>query len=267
VTPAALAELVRSLTHDVLISHGLDPAALPATVTVQRPRNPKHGDYVSTVALQTGMRAGVAPRELAGVLAQALACCRGVRSAEVAGPGFLNLRLTAEAQGAILAHVLATGERGSGRPPVDRAGRHGPPSVPAAQYAHARLAALARHAADLKISCVGARLELLEHEREGELIRTLGEFPRIVAASASASASAGAGAAAPRGPRGPRRLARYLEQLASAYHRFDGSCRVLPMGDEQSGPRHAARLALCQATRQVLADGLGVLGLSAPERM
>jgi arginyl-tRNA synthetase len=277
VTPAALAELVRSLAHDVLTSRGLDPAALPATVTVQRPRNPEHGDYVSTVALQTGTRAGVAPQELAGALTQALARCRGVRSAEVAGPGFLNLRLTARAQGAILAHVLATGEptgehcgARAGRPTVDRDGRHEWPSAPAAQYAHARLAALARHAADLKISCVGARLELLEHEREGELIRMLEEFPRIAAAvSASGLVSGTASEAVSKtgALRQARRLARYLEQLASAYHRFDGSCRVLPMGDEQPSPRHAARLALCQATRQVLADGLGVLGLSAPERM
>ena len=128
--------------------------------------------------------------------------------------------------------------------------------VYAAQYAHARLAALARHAAALKISCVGAQLELLEHEREGELIRMLGGFPRIAAVTSGAQE-----------PRQARYLARYLEQLASAYHRFDGSCRVLPMGDEQPSPRHAARLALCQATRQVLADGLGMLGLSAPERM
>ncbi|MBV9013246.1 MAG: hypothetical protein JO272_14560 [Pseudonocardiales bacterium] len=270
-TPAALAELVRSLAHDVLTSRGLDPAALPATVTVQRPRNPQHGDYASAVALQAGGRAGVAPRELAGALAQALARCRGVRSAEVAGPGFLNLRLTAQAQGAILAQVLMAGEGFGalqGRPTPGLAGLEELPTVHAAQYAHARLAALARHAADLKISCVGAQLELLEHEREGELIRMLGEFPRIAAAASRAVSGAASGAASKTGALGQvRRLARYLEQLASAYHRFDGSCRVLPMGDEQPSPRHAARLALCQATRQVLADGLSVLGLSAPERM
>jgi arginyl-tRNA synthetase len=260
VTPAALADLVRSLAHDVLTGRGLDPAALPATVTVQRPRNPEHGDYATNVALQIGKRAGVAPQEFAGALAQALALRRGIRSAEVAGPGFLNLRLAADAQGAIVAQVLAAGERFGalpGRPTPRWAGLEEPPSMHAAQYAHARLAALARHAADLGISCAGVQLELLEDEREGELIRTLGEFPRIVEASASGSAE----------PRQARRLARYLEQLTSAYHRFDGSCRVLPMGEEQPCPRHAARLALCQATRQVLANGLGMLGLSAPERM
>jgi arginyl-tRNA synthetase len=268
VTPAALAELVRSLAHDVLTGHGLDPTALPATVTVQRPRHPGHGDYATNVALQTGKRAGVAPREFAGWLAQALAPRRGVRSAEVAGPGFLNLRLAAEAHGAIVAQVLAAGERFGarpGRPTPCLAGLDEPPTVDAAQYAHARLAALARHAADLEISCAGAQLELLDHEREGELIRTLGEFPRIVAASVAVLASAPISGAAEL--RQPRRVVRYLEQLTSAYHRFDGSCRALPMGDEEPSPRHAARLALCQATRHVLANGLGMLGLSAPERM
>ncbi|MBV9140777.1 MAG: hypothetical protein JO115_07650 [Pseudonocardiales bacterium] len=259
--PAALAELVRSLARDVLTSRGLDPAALPATVTVRRPRDPGHGDYMTNVALQIGNRAGVAPREFAGDLAQALALRSEVRSAEVAGPGFLNLRLAAQAQGAIVAQVLADGAGFGalqGRPTPGLAGLEEPPSVPAAQYAHARLAALARHAAELKISWAGAQLELLEHEREGELIRMLGEFPRIVAAAVAAQTAE---------LHELRRLARYLEQLSDAYHRFEGSCRLLPMGDEPPGPRHAARLALCHATRQVLANGLGVLGLSAPEQM
>ncbi len=254
-TPAALAELVRSLAHDMLSSRGLDPAALPATVTVRRPRDPAHGDYATNVALQAGKRAGVAPREFAGALARALVRQRGVRCAEVAGPGFLNLWLAAQAQGEIVAQVLKDGERFGAlqdRPTPRLAGLQEPLL---AQEAHARLAALARHAADLGVSCAGARLELLEHEREGELIRTLGEFPRVVAASAVPGAVQ------------LRRLTRYLEQLTSAYHRFDRSCRVLPMGDEQPSPRHAARLALCQATRQVLANGLGLLGLRAPERM
>ncbi|MGH3997383.1 MAG: arginine--tRNA ligase, partial [Pseudonocardiaceae bacterium] len=121
------------------------------------------------------------------------------------------------------------------------------------QYAHARLASLARNAAELGISSKGAELGLLSHEREGELIRTLGEFPRIVTSAAQL--------------REPHRVARYLEQLAGAYHRFYDTCRVLPLGDEQPGPLHAARLALSEATRQVLANGLGLLGVSAPERM
>ena len=546
--PAALAELVRSVAHDVLTSRGLDPAVLPTTVTVERPRDPEHGDYATNLALQTAKLAGVAPRELGGWLAEALAQHPGVRSAEVAGPGFLNLRLAADAQGEIVAQVLAAGARfgagqdlagrrvnlefvsanptgplhlgaarwaavgdalgriltfagaavtreyyfndtgaqidrfvaslvaaASGQPiPADGyrgdyiddiaaevlrrepgalqdpdrdevfrrvgvglmfdtikrslhefgtdfdvwfheqslhdsgavdvavarlkdsgalyfadgawwlhsseygddkdrpviksdgapayiagdvayyldkrargfdlcvyllgADHHGyiarlkavaaalgedPATVEVligqlvnlvregtaarmskragtvvtmedlvdavgvdaaryalirsshaspididldlwskrsndnpvfyVQYAHARLASLARNAADLGISSKDAQLGLLGHEREGELIRTLGELPRIVALAAQL--------------REPHRVARYLEQLAGAYHRFYDTCRILPLGDEQPSSLHAARLALSEATRQVLANGLGLLGVNAPERM
>lgn len=263
-----LAGLVRSAAVDALADHGLDPATVPATVTVTRPRDPARGDYATNVALQTGKRAGVPPRELAGWLAQALGRRRGIRSAEVAGPGFLNLRLAVEASGAILADVLAAGEGFGalqGRPTSRLAGLEELPTVCAAQYVHARLAALAQHAADLGISREGARLELLEHQRERELIRMLGEFPRIVGAAEPAPAAAPVPDAVPRSD--PLRLVRYLEQLSGAYHRFDGSCRVLPKGDEAPSPRHVARLALCAATRQVLVNALGLLGASVPERM
>nr|WP_314145321.1 arginine--tRNA ligase [uncultured Rhodococcus sp.] len=121
------------------------------------------------------------------------------------------------------------------------------------QYAHARLASLARNAAELGIDAQQPDLSLLTHEQEGELIRTIGEYPRVVASAAEL--------------REPHRIARYLEELAGAYHRFYGACRVLPQGDEEPGPVNTARLALGNATRQVLANGLELLGVSAPERM
>jgi len=67
--------------------------------------------------------------------------------------------------------------------------------------------------------------------------------------------------------REPHRVARFLESLASAYHKFYDSCRVLPMGDEEISELHRARLGLCVAARQVFANGLALLGVSAPERM
>ena len=67
--------------------------------------------------------------------------------------------------------------------------------------------------------------------------------------------------------REPHRVCRYLEDLAGDYHRFYDSCRVLPQGDEEPTDLHRTRLALCDATRQVIANGLGILGVSAPERM
>lgn len=121
------------------------------------------------------------------------------------------------------------------------------------QYAHARLSALARNAADLGVVADTAHLDLLTHDKEGTLIRNLGEFPRVLESAAAL--------------REPHRVCRYLEDLAGDYHRFYDSCRVLPQGDEAPGSLHQARLALCQATRQVIANGLAILGVSAPERM
>jgi arginyl-tRNA synthetase len=549
VTPAALADLVHAVALDVLGSHDLDTRVLPAEVTVERPRNPEHGDYATNVALQLAKAAGVPPRDLAGWLAEGLAVSPGIDTAEVAGPGFVNVRLAADAQGAIVGDVLAAGQAyGAGDemagrsvnlefvsanptgpihlghtrwaavgdalgrilaargakvtreyyfndagaqidrfvaslvaaaqgqatpadgyggayiadvaaavlerepdvltlPPTERdetfrrlgvglmfdeikrslhafrtdfdtyfheqelhdsgaidavvarlrdSGHlyerdgawwlrssefgddkdrvviksDGSPAYIAAdlayylnkrargfdlliymlgsdhhgyttrlraaaaalgddpntvevllgqlvnllrngeplkmskragnvitlddlveavgvdagryamirstvdatldidldvwsrrtndnpvcyvQYAHARLASLRRNAADLGIE-PGEDYGLLTHPREGELIRTLGEFGRVLRSAAEL--------------REPHRVARYLEELAGAYHRFYDSCRVLPIGDESVTPLHKARLALCAATQQVLANGLGLLGIDAPERM
>lgn len=549
-TPADLAELVNSTAAAVLTQHGLDPAALPEEVTVERPRNPEHGDYATNVALQVGKKAGVNPRELAGWLAEALTAAGGIASAEVAGPGFVNLRIEASAQGRIVADIVSAGDSyghsgvlggrrinlefvsanptgpihiggtrwaavgdalgrllssqgaqvvreyyfndhgaqidrfvnsliaaASGAPtpedgyagdyiadiaeqvltkapdalglptteqretfrsigvelmfnhikaslhefgtdfdvythedsmhttgrveqaiaklretgavysadgatwlrttafgddkdrvviksdgtPAYIAGdlayyldkrergfdlciymlgadhhgyiarlkaaaaalgddpdtvevligqmvnlvRDGQPvrmskragtvitlddlveaiGVDAAryaltrssvdtpididlelwssasaenpvyyvQYAHARLCALARNAAELGLAPDTARLELLSHDKEGTLIRNLGEYPRVLQAAAAL--------------REPHRVCRYLEDLAGDYHRFYDSNRVLPQGDEQPGDLHRARLALCEATRRVIANGLAILGVSAPERM
>ena len=549
-TPADLAELLKNTAAAVLAEHGLDTSALPATVTVERPRNPEHGDYATNLALQLGKKVGANPRELAGWLATALAEQGGIASADVAGPGFVNLRIEASAQGVIVNNVLAAGPnygdtealngqninlefvsanptgpihiggtrwaavgdalgrllstqgarvvreyyfndhgaqidrftnsliaaaKGEPAPEDGYAGDYikeiaaqvlakepdalslpdaemretfraigvdlmftdikqslhdfgtdfdvythedsmhtsgrvdhaiaklreagsvyekdgavwlrttdfgddkdrvviksdGAPAYVAAdiayyldkrergfdlciymlgadhhgyiarlnaiaaalgedpatvevligqmvnlvrdgqpvrmskragtvitlddlveaigvdaaryslirssvdtpididlalwssasnenpvyyvQYAHARLAALARSAAELGLVPSAEHLELLTHEKEGTLIRNLGEFPRVLKTAAAL--------------REPHRVSRYLEDLAGDYHRFYDSCRVLPQGDEAPTDLHAARLALCQATRQVIANGLAILGVTAPERM
>ncbi|WJR35148.1 arginine--tRNA ligase [Mycobacteroides immunogenum] len=549
-TPADLADLLRSAATTVLDERGLDTSALPAAVTVERPRNPEHGDYATNVALQVAKKVGVAPRDLAGWLAEALVANDAIAAAEIAGPGFVNLRIAADAQGTIVANILDAGEtygnsdaqgthtinlefvsanptgpihiggtrwaavgdalgrlltrqgatvtreyyfndhgaqidrfvrsliasaegkeapedgyagdyiadiakqvttqrpdalalpeperaevfreigvdlmfthikeslhefgtdfdvfthedsmhtsgrvqeaiaqlrktgniyekdgaswlrssnfgddkdrvviKSDGNPAyiagdiayyldkrergfdlciymlgADHHGyiarlkavaaalgydadsvevligqmvnlvRDGQPvrmskragtvitlddlvdaiGVDAAryalirssvdtsididlelwasassenpvyyvQYAHARLSALARNAADLGLQYSTEHLELLTHEKEGALIRGLGEFGRILQNAAVL--------------REPHRVARYLEDIAGDYHRFYDSCRVLPQGDETPGDLHAARLALCLATRQVIANGLDILGVSAPERM
>ncbi|MCV7030629.1 arginine--tRNA ligase [Mycobacterium sherrisii] len=549
-TPADLAELLKTTASAVLAERGLDVSALPATATVERPRNPDHGDYASNLAMQLGKKVGTNPRELAGWLAEALAAADGIASAEVAGPGFINLRLEASAQAKVVNDVIDAGDRfGHGTAlaghkinlefvsanptgpihiggtrwaavgdalgrllttqgadvvreyyfndhgaQIDRfansliAAAKGEPTpedgyagtyindiaaqvlqkspdaldLPAAemhetfreigvdlmfshikeslhefgtdfdvytheesmhtsgrvdqaiarlresgniyekdgaswlrtsafgddkdrvviksdgkpayiagdlayyldkrergfdlciymlgadhhgyiarlkaaaaafgddpatvevligqlvnlvrdgqpvrmskragtvitlddlvdalgvdaaryslirssvdtaididlalwssasnenpvyyvQYAHARLSALARNAAELGLIADTGHLELLNHDKEGALLRTIGEFPRVLQTAAAL--------------REPHRICRYLEDLAGDYHRFYDSCRVLPQGDEQPTDLHTARLALCQATRQVIANGLSILGVSAPERM
>jgi arginyl-tRNA synthetase len=550
VTPADLAELLKATAAAVLTERGLDAAALPAAVTVERPRNPEHGDYASNLALQLGKKVGVNPRELAGWLAEKLTAAAGIASAEVAGPGFINMRLEASAQAVVVSNVIDAGDefghsdalaglkvnlefvsanptgpihiggtrwaavgdalgrllstqgaavereyyfndhgaqidrfaaslvaaakgeptpadgyagtyiaeiaaqvlqkspdalnlpepnmhetfrrigvdlmfdhikqslhdfgtdfdiythedsmhtsgrvdqaiarlretgnvyekdgatwlrtsafgddkdrvviKSDGKPayiagdiayyldkrqrgfdlciymlgadhhgyiarlkavaaafgedpatvevligqlvnlvrdgqPVRMSKRAGtvltlddlvdaigvdaaryslirssvdtPIDIDLAlwssassenpvyyvQYAHARLSALARNAAELGLIPDTAHLELLGHEKEGVLLRTLGEFPRVLKTAATL--------------REPHRVCRYLEDLAGDYHRFYDSCRVLPQGDEDPTDLHTARLALCQATRQVIANGLTILGVSAPERM
>ncbi|MDP9115861.1 MAG: DALR anticodon-binding domain-containing protein, partial [Actinomycetota bacterium] len=122
------------------------------------------------------------------------------------------------------------------------------------QYAHARLASLQRNAAELGLTrAAEPNLGLLSHEREVELLAALGDFPRVVATAAEL--------------RAPHRVAHYLESVAGTYHRFYDACRVLPMGDEAPTQLTDARLWLCEATRIVLANGLALLGVSAPDRM
>lgn len=129
------------------------------------------------------------------------------------------------------------------------------------QYAHARIASVIRNAADLGVvpadttdwASVAFEPALLEHDAEGQLLGLLAEFPRTVTAAVEL--------------REPHRIARYLEEVATGYHRFYAACRVLPQADEEATDLTRARLWLCAATRQVLFNGLDLLGVSAPERM
>ena len=108
-TPAELAEVVLAAAHAVFDERGLDRAALPAQTTVERPRNPDHGDYASTLALQLSKKVGVPPRELATALADELAKAPGIKSVEIAGPGFLNVRLDAAAAGQLAKLIVEAG--------------------------------------------------------------------------------------------------------------------------------------------------------------
>ncbi len=110
-TPAQLDESVLTAAAAVLTERGLDRSLLPASAAVQRPRNPEHGDYASTLALQLAGKAGLPAPELARAIAGKLASDPAIRSVDIAGPGFLNIRLHAAAAGQIAAEVVEQGSR------------------------------------------------------------------------------------------------------------------------------------------------------------
>jgi arginyl-tRNA synthetase len=127
------------------------------------------------------------------------------------------------------------------------------------QYAHARTCAVGRNAEAAGVARTDERGEavfdasLLDHPMEGELLAALGQYPSVLAQAAEF--------------REPHRVARHLEVLAGTYHRWYDACRVAPQGEDEVTDLHRTRLWLNDAARQVLANGLGVLGVSAPERM
>jgi arginyl-tRNA synthetase len=121
------------------------------------------------------------------------------------------------------------------------------------QYAHARTCNVVKNASLVGITLDVFRPELLVHETESALLTALGEFPRVVAQAAEL--------------REPHRVARYLEALAGTLHRWYEVCRIIPKGDEEITDVNRTRLWLNVATRTVLANGLELLGVSAPERM
>lgn len=140
------------------------------------------------------------------------------------------------------------------------------------QYAHARSCNVARNAADAGISADGADLSLLNTEADGEVLAALAQWPAALAQAGDL--------------RAPHRVAHYLEDLAASYHKWYNLERVVPM--ELSDPenrlpeaerevqriakcpepaRAAARLKLNAAVRTVIATGLDLLGVSAPDKM
>ena len=122
------------------------------------------------------------------------------------------------------------------------------------QYAHARTRNVARNAAEHGVTRdAGFNPAALDTQADSDLLGVLAQFPAQVAQAADL--------------REPHRVARYLEQLAAAYHTWYGQCRVTPRGDDPVDEGHVARLLLNDAVTQVLRSGLDLLGVEAPERM
>ncbi len=121
------------------------------------------------------------------------------------------------------------------------------------QYAHARTHAVQRNAEAAGVDTGAFDAAALTHPTEGELLAALGQFPGVVAQAAAF--------------REPHRVARHLEVIAGTYHRWYDACRIAPIGGGDVEVVHRTRLWLNNATQQVLANGLSLLGVSAPERM
>ena len=121
------------------------------------------------------------------------------------------------------------------------------------QYAHARTKQVANNAAQLGVDDTEFDPALLTHASESELLGKLAQLPKVMAHSAT--------------ERAPHLVARYLEEVAGAYHRWYDNCRVTPLSEQPVEPVHRTRLWLNNAASVVLANGLRVLGVSAPERM
>jgi arginyl-tRNA synthetase len=121
------------------------------------------------------------------------------------------------------------------------------------QYAHARTKQVAINAASLGVDNSEFKPELLSHPSESELLAKLIELPRVMASAAELKE--------------PHRVARYLEEVAGAYHRWYDNCRVTPISGGEVESVHRTRLWLNEAAGVVLRNGLDLLGVSAPERM
>ena len=116
-----------------------------------------------------------------------------------------------------------------------------------AQYAHARLSSVLESASDIKIDETAANLK---EESEAELLKKLMEFPHIIEVSAS--------------KRAPHMVATYIQELATLVHSFYTNCKMI---DRSNLEVTSSRLALAKAAKIVIKNALGVLGVSAPNKM
>ena len=121
------------------------------------------------------------------------------------------------------------------------------------QYAHARTKQVANNAVSLSVDDSEFDPSLLTHVSESDLLAKLAQLPAIMAHSSL--------------ERAPHLVARYLEEVAGTYHRWYDACRVTPLSGNPVESVHRTRLWLNNAASVVLANGLRVLGVSAPERM
>lgn len=299
VTSEQLAAMVRAALHAILRLPAGVPDGLP-DIPIARPGRRAPGEWSTPIALRVADLFGREPHELAVELADRLATTRGIASATVSGPGFVNITPAAGAAGELVRTILAAGvsygrdgttadlvhadgqRRFAGRcldatsaigsdavrfalvgaprwahPQMDavRSTRRADDNpVYAVQYAHARTCAFAQRAATAGVRRVDAFApQLLTHDLDAALLATLGDYPRVVVQAAQR--------------REPQRLVHYLQELTSAYRAWSDLVQVRPPGDDPVTDLHRTRLWVNDATGQVLAGGLALIGVSAPRRL
>ncbi|MFE5871697.1 ArgS-related anticodon-binding protein NrtL [Streptomyces roseifaciens] len=272
-TPADLSRTVLHAVHCAVEADEL-PAAVPTRVTVRVPPRPGCGDYATNVALRVAQDTGRPTREVAEVLRKRLAAEPGVARVDIAGPGFLNITLEGTSYTQLVRDVLRTPPAAEPlplpAPAPELIARLGSDAArwsllwPAGfdraellvqrdsnplfrvRYAHARTQGLLRNARDLGF---GSEPGDGDGDSTAPLLAALADHARITAA------------------RDPERLARHLDRIAGAFLTWQTGCAVLPRGDEKPSAVHRARLALAEATGNVLADGLHQLGITAPAHL
>lgn len=118
------------------------------------------------------------------------------------------------------------------------------------QYAHARICSIVRQAEEQGFTASTDHLELLSSEKEVDVLKKIGDFPKVVADAAKL--------------RAPHRITTYIQDLASNFHSFYNANKVLDVTNEDLT---RARLALITAVRTTIANALKVIGVSAPDKM
>ena len=108
--PRALAAVIAAATMELGRARGVDLAVSEHDVALERPKNKDHGDWATSIAMKVAKQLGSNPRDIAVELSGALGSVSGIRSLDVAGPGFINITLDAGAAGEILATIIDQGE-------------------------------------------------------------------------------------------------------------------------------------------------------------
>lgn len=214
------------------------------------------GDWSSTIALRAAARSAEAPRALAADLAGELSALPEVAHAEVAGPGFINITVTAAARAQTARDLLTAG--GSFGNPSKGSVTWGADRVAADVIGHLQLAHAAACRTDRRARAAGIDTVDSDSASPAEaggtmLLNRLAVTPGAYVRS--------------RRDDDPQTFAAALLNVAGAFAEFSGACPVIPTIDEPITRNHASRLVLTRAVISVLAAGLRQLGASAPERM